>query len=321
MELLLTNPGTTVSVKSGKIEIKRDGALLGKHPANTISSLICLPGVHPNESVISTISSNGGKIVFLSAAGKIKSTLVGAGDVGNVQTRIQQFTAFGDNGICLDLSRSIVKAKIHNMDRFSREFTGSIHENLRQLKHTATHVDGIHALRGVEGLAARIYFSELRKRIPPYYRSDKRVKRFALDPLNQIQSFVYSLLHHSMIGLIYGAGLDPYLGFYHQPGYNHAALASDLMENYRAQICDRVILRVFKTSHFVEELVANETPEKGLGSEVLAILRKSYVQRLEDVVSQEGEEKSFLRLMHGDVFGLRKVLNGEQSHFLPWRSS
>ncbi|MEA3287262.1 MAG: CRISPR-associated endonuclease Cas1 [Candidatus Marinimicrobia bacterium] len=321
MELMLTTPGTRLGIKNGKLEVSREGDVLGKHPANTIKSLICLPGVHPNESVISQISRNGGKLVFLSSAGRLKSMLVTVGDAGNVQTRMHQFSGFANREMCLRLSKSIAKSKIHNMDRFSREFSDEIHVDLRNLKNTISGIDDISTLRGVEGLAAKMYFSELRKRIPEKHRANMRIKRFAPDAMNQAQSFVYSMLHHTMIGLIHGAGLDPFLGFYHQPSYNHAALASDLMEPYRAQVCDRIIVKTFKNGEFLKALAENDTPEKGLGQMGLTILRKAYIERLEEKVLVDGEERSFLRLMHHDVFDLRRLLDGEEDEFQPWLSA
>jgi len=318
VELMLTKPGTRLGLNNGKVEVRKDGVVIGKHPAAIIGSLICFPGVHPNESVISQVSRNGGSIVFLSSTGRIKSMLVGAGDIGNVKSRIQQFASFAVDDICLELARLIVKAKIHNMDRFKNEFSAEINDELKKLKNTVLGIDSISNLRGVEGLATRVYFSELRKRIPQNHRSNKRVKRFGGDALNQVQSFAYTLLHHTMIGLIHGAGLDPYLGFYHQPSYNHAALASDLMESYRAQVCDRIILRVFKTSNFLQELAGRSVDGKMLSPGALSILRKAYTKRLQEEVAHNGERKSFLRLMLGDVFSLRRFLNREQPGFVPW---
>ncbi len=320
MELMLTKPGTRVKLKNGKLEVSKEGAILGRHPANAITSLICLPGVHPTEAVISLMSRNGGKTVFLSATGSLKSMLVAPGDAGNVESRIHQFATFSKSEPCLELSKLIVNAKIHNMDRFSREFTEGVHEALKNLKGTVSSVDNMATLRGVEGLATRIYFAELRKRIPEKHTSSTRIKRFAVDTFNQVQSFVYSMLHHTIIGLIHGAGLDPYLGFYHQPSYNHAALASDLMESYRAQVCDRIILRAFKCHEFLEALADNTVSERSLGQEALTILRKAYLRRLEEEVQQRGEKKAFLSLMHGDVFGLRKHLDDSQIKYQPWIS-
>jgi CRISPR-associated protein Cas1 len=39
------------------------------------------------------------------------------------------------------------------------------------------------------------------------------------------------------------AGLDPYLGFLHQPSYNRPSLALDLVEPFRSIVVDSVVLR------------------------------------------------------------------------------
>jgi CRISPR-associated protein Cas1 len=41
-------------------------------------------------------------------------------------------------------------------------------------------------------------------------------------------------------------GLDPYHGFFHTVRYGHAALASDLLEEFRALIGDDVVLKLLR---------------------------------------------------------------------------
>jgi CRISPR-associated endonuclease Cas2 len=60
--------------------------------------------------------------------------------------------------------------------------------------------------------------------------------------LNALLSLSYTLLMHELTGLLEGAGLDPYLGFLHQPDRGRPSLALDLMEPFRHPLADRLVL-------------------------------------------------------------------------------
>jgi len=60
--------------------------------------------------------------------------------------------------------------------------------------------------------------------------------------VNAMLSLAYSLLAREWTVTLQAVGLDPYLGFYHQPRYGRPALALDLMEEFRPLIADSVVL-------------------------------------------------------------------------------
>ena len=45
-----------------------------------------------------------------------------------------------------------------------------------------------------------------------------------------------------LTGICYSVGLDPYLGFLHQPRFGRPALALDLMEEFRPLIADSLVI-------------------------------------------------------------------------------
>ena len=55
-------------------------------------------------------------------------------------------------------------------------------------------------------------------------------------------SFGYSLLRANLVALINGQGLSPQIGFLHADGAGHSALASDLMEEFRALVVDALVV-------------------------------------------------------------------------------
>jgi CRISPR-associated protein Cas1 len=62
--------------------------------------------------------------------------------------------------------------------------------------------------------------------------------------VNALLSFVYSMLARELTSTCRGVGLDPLLGFYHQPRFGRPALALDLMEELRPIVADSVVIGV-----------------------------------------------------------------------------
>ncbi|MEL6547959.1 MAG: CRISPR-associated endonuclease Cas1, partial [Myxococcota bacterium] len=99
--------------------------------------------------------------------------------------------------------------------------------------------------RGIEGNAARVYFSGfnlLLAKTEPQCRMNGRNRRPPLDPVNALLSFVYTLLRHDVQSAASAAGLDPQVGFLHRDRPGRPGLASDLMEEFRPYIADRLSL-------------------------------------------------------------------------------
>ena len=96
---------------------------------------------------------------------------------------------------------------------------------------------------GYEGNAAKCYFGCYAKLLSDTgFSFDGRNSRPPKDPVNALLSYGYSILHRSIVGAIERHGLHPYFGFLHAVQRGHAALASDLIEDYRAFLVDKAVL-------------------------------------------------------------------------------
>jgi CRISPR-associated endonuclease Cas1 len=69
-----------------------------------------------------------------------------------------------------------------------------------------------------------------------------RNRRPPKDPINALLSFAYSMLTREWTVALSAVGLDPYLGFYHQPRFGRPALSLDMMEPFRPLIADSTVL-------------------------------------------------------------------------------
>jgi CRISPR-associated protein Cas1 len=98
----------------------------------------------------------------------------------------------------------------------------------------------------VEGDAARNYFacvdSLIRKDLRQDFAMNGRTRRPPLDRFNALLSFHYSMLMNDCRSALESVGLDPQLGFLHAVRPGRAALALDLMEEFRPVLADRLVL-------------------------------------------------------------------------------
>jgi CRISPR-associated protein Cas1 len=167
---------------------------------------------------------------------------------------------------CLKWSRSIISAKIQNSITLLEsmlEVYEFIPEELRGLRHSLANLGiagSVDMLLGFEGNAAKNYFECLPKLLHnENFAFVGRSSRPPKDPFNSMLSYGYSLFYRNIIGAIERHGLHPYFAYMHKLKFGHAALASDLIEEYRAPLIDKTVLDVVNSGEIeVSDFYKNE---------------------------------------------------------------
>ncbi len=170
----------------------------------------------------------------------------------NCEARMQQYKLCTQPEFALAFAISVIDAKIANSRRVlqrlgsnrpqndtSLKFTLDCMENDRKAGLKATNLD---AVRGHEGVAAGRYFEAYAKFYPPDHPFERRSRRPPHNVANSVMSFAYSLLVQEAVSAIYASGLDPCLGFLHQPQDGRASLALDMIEPFRAPVGDALAI-------------------------------------------------------------------------------
>jgi len=148
-------------------------------------------------------------------------------------------------------ARAIVQAKLKNsrvlMRRQRKRLESEILENVLQsldyLANQAAVADSVERLMGFEGAGAAQYFSAFAECLTNTdFVFTARTRRPPGNPVNAMLSFGYQVLWNHLLALIELQGLDPYYACLHQAHDGHAALASDLIEEFRAPIVDSLVL-------------------------------------------------------------------------------
>ncbi|WP_374326921.1 CRISPR-associated endonuclease Cas1 [Azonexus sp.] len=170
---------------------------------------------------------------------------------GQVALRRQQWQRLAEPEFILAAARSIVVAKIANGRLILRRYyryrpgkTNPYDDNLAELQNAASKAATLDAVRGHEGAAARTHFAALRELLAPQWQFNGRSRRAPGDPVNALLSYGYGILYHTMLNLIVRRGLDPHSASLHAERQGHAALASDLMEEFRPLVVDALVLKL-----------------------------------------------------------------------------
>lgn len=149
------------------------------------------------------------------------------------------------------IARQFVWAKLKNsrvllMRQRRRQESEVISNAVRALDHLADQVllaDSTERLMGLEGAGAVQYFAAFGECLSaPTFIFMARSRRPPGNPVNAMLSFGYQVLWNHLLSLIELQGLDPYAACLHQGSERHAALASDLLEEFRAPIVDSLTL-------------------------------------------------------------------------------
>lgn len=148
-------------------------------------------------------------------------------------------------------ARAIVYAKLKNSrvmlrrqkQRRESELLVRVVDSLDYLALQAKEADSIERLMGFEGAGAAQYFSAFAECLThPEFVFTARTRHPPGNPVNAMLSFGYQVLWNHLLALIEIQGLDPYQACLHQGGERHAALASDLIEEFRAPMIDSLVL-------------------------------------------------------------------------------
>jgi CRISPR-associated protein Cas1 len=103
-------------------------------------------------------------------------------------------------------------------------------------------------LMGLEGAGASVYFASWQYLLAnPDFVLISRSRRPPTNPVNAMLSFGYQVLWNHILFAIEMQKLNPFMGCLHSSERGHAALASDLLEEFRAPIIDSLVIWLINT--------------------------------------------------------------------------
>jgi CRISPR-associated protein Cas1 len=246
--LVVQTPGAQIGQRGDELIVSVKGEDARKIPGQQVRAIYCFGAVQITAQAAETCLELGIDVSYFSPAGRFIGLLRGLPASG-VDARHGQYRLFELPGVRLQLAREVIRAKIHNQ-RVMLMRNGDVPDRVTNMmasfRDSTESARDLTALMGVEGSAAALYFEQfesmLKQRDNWKFDWRGRNRRPPRDPVNALLSLGYSMLAKELTGVCHSVGLDPFLGFMHQPRYGRPALALDLMEEFRPLVADSVAI-------------------------------------------------------------------------------
>ncbi|MEX5285586.1 CRISPR-associated endonuclease Cas1 [Selenomonas sputigena] len=257
----ITEEGAYIQKRGGNFVVGRNRECVMEIPEEVLEGLTLIDSVQVSSKAMVELLRLGVPVTWLSGTGSFFGRLESTRHV-NVFRQEKQILLKG-SPFCLALGRKVIAAKVHNqltlLRRLNRQAEmPEIRKRIEEILSLRKHIfqcDTSEQLMGYEGIIARIYFQALGMLVPQEFSFSRRSKQPPLDAFNSMLSFGYTLLMYDIYTVLNNEGLHPYFGFLHALKNRHPALASDLMEEWRAVLVDSMVLALvhhheIKMEHF-----------------------------------------------------------------------
>ncbi len=261
--LFLNTQGLRVGCNGEVLSVRDKTTVVNEVRLRDVSHVCLFGNIQITTQALHTLCEHDVPVGFFSMGGWFYGLARGHA-LPNVFCRVAQFRAAADPAACLRLAREFVRGKIHNQRvlfmRNHDQPPDHVRKRLGQARKDVTRAASLDELLGMEGAAAAEYFAQFDGMLrpeqpdhlpgledapePPWARFEfrGRNRRPPTDPVNALLSLAYSLLAKECTFAAHSVGLDPYVGFYHQPRHGRPALALDLMEEFRPLVAESAVL-------------------------------------------------------------------------------
>ena len=298
--LYLTTPESYLRLENQTLAIEHNHELKLRVPLHHLSSVVCFGPVHLSAPLMHGLAQQGIALVLLNEHGRFQARLEGP-TAGNVLLRRAQHQASLDAERTLGLARAFVAGKVRNartlLLRGAREAKTpeDVSALTRQAQNLAASLRALpgcaslDALRGIEGEAARQHFLGISLLVRPdarehFHMQDGRSRRPPRDRLNALLSFLYSLWMNDCRSALEAVGLDPQVGFLHALRPGRAALALDLMEEFRP-VAERLALTLINRQQLrAEDFVQREGGAVSLHSDARKSVLVAFQERKQEAL-------------------------------------
>ena len=311
--------GAVVGKSGDQLEVKQKGQSLQKVRLLEVSHLALFGNVQVTTQALRELCDRNIPICYFTYGGWFSGITNGMGHK-NVELRCRQYLGAMTPETALPIARQMVFGKIKNcrtlLRRNHRQPPAPILAELDRLAERAQTAPSLDTLLGIEGAAARTYFSEFKGMIKTdsldfdFHGRNRRPPR---DPVNAVLSFLYAMLTKQATITAFTVGFDPYLGFYHQPKYGKPALALDLVEEFRPLIADSACLTLINNGELGPEHCIKRGEAVALTQNGRRRVIEAYERRMDTLITHPlfGYSVSYRRILEVQARLLSRHLQGE----------
>ena len=286
--LYVVEHGATVGISGGYFVVKYRNGMERKIPQDLLEAVSIFGKVSLTTQCIEECLKRGIVVNYFSTRGSYFGRLSSTRHM-NIFRQKKQLRLSEDVQYCMTISKSIIRAKIHNqkvvLRRYIKNNTESLNtciKNMNIAENKIENCKNYHEIMGFEGFASKNYFQGLSEIIEHGFKFNGRNRMPPRDPFNSMLSLGYTILMYEIYGCIENRGLHPYAGFLHQDKERHPTLASDLMEEWRAVIVDSVVLSLIQGNEVQSDMFIKDDETGGifLNNDAMRIFIKKMEKKL-----------------------------------------
>jgi CRISPR-associated protein Cas1 len=289
----VTTPGARLGRTKNRIQVKRTDEVIDEVRLLDVSQVNLHGNVQISSQLMRDLFARDIPICWFSHGGWFSGMATGLSSK-HVELRRRQVAASALRG--LGIARTMVWGKIRNsrtlLRRNARVEVAKELARLERAAQEALVAERVDSLLGIEGAAARTYFSAFpamlsdREHLPGLpFTFEGRNRRPPRDPVNCLLSYAYSLLVKDFTAAAFAIGFDPFLGFYHRPRFGRPALALDLAEEFRPLVAESVVIGLINNGEVAPSDFVVRAGGVALTADGRRVVLRAYERRLDAEVT------------------------------------
>lgn len=254
--LYVDRSNAELELDHGALAVRVEGELQQRVPLLHLERCVITAGIQITAGLIAGLAEAGIGVVILRPRHDRAAVLAGS-PAGDATRRLGQaamamheptkdrWARFWVHAKCMAMAR-LLEAEAEACPAARARLAAAAGRIAAQAGRLRREALSAESARGVEGAASAAYFEAFEELFAPGLGFHGRNRRPPRDPVNACLSLLYTLLYGAAVEAVTGAGLDPAIGFLHEPAPGRAGLACDLVEPYRAA-ADRIVLDLFRS--------------------------------------------------------------------------
>lgn len=307
--LLVDKPGTFIGLTNRGIKVTYKGKVISRHHPDNLSQIVVTGnGVSISSNLIGFCVANKIPIDFFDHQGTHMGSVLTS---KVVQNSLWYAQSKADDLMKNTLSLGIVTGKIknqHNLLKYFHKYHKNHYPNLQEKmdnmedgvhsfndwkKRTKpTEIDFMQKLVGYEAQVAIRYWDYIRELVSDdKVGFEHREHQGATDIVNSMLNYGYAILYTRVCQALLAAHLNPFESLIHARQEGKPTLVYDMVELFRSQVVDRIVISLIQKGQDVE--VRNGL----LTDQTRKLLVSSVMERLARYEKYQGEETKMAQII------------------------
>lgn len=232
-----------LKIKNSNICLYQEGKLVNKVSCYLVFCVFIIGPIALTSELIKACKEYGISLFLLNYSLLPYAEVVALAE-GNYKLRKKQYTLSTKK--TLEISKGFVRNKIKNQYQLAKNYNDKI--NFTNYIKEIDGVKSLESLRGIEGIVAKEYFSEIFEPIG-WYRRAPRTKE---DIPNLQLDIGYTYLFNYVDAILRIFGFDTYKGVFHRLFFQRKSLTCDLIEPIRP-VVDRQLVKSYNLGQIKEK--------------------------------------------------------------------